>query len=115
GAVSGYLHTHARVGDQLEIAAPRGTFILDTTDAPILLVSAGIGVTPVLAMLHALAEEHSGREIWWLHGARSRREQAFAAETRTLLASLSSVRSHICYSDPGSHDREGHDFDSAGR
>ena len=64
GAASGYLHTRLAVGDQLDIAAPRGTFILDRTDAPVLLISAGIGATPVLAMLHALAEEHSDREIW---------------------------------------------------
>jgi ferredoxin-NADP reductase/MOSC domain-containing protein YiiM/ferredoxin len=115
GAASGYLHTRLRVGDQLDIAAPRGTFILDRTHAPVLLISAGIGATPVLAMLHALAKEHSDREIWWLHGARSRHDHSFAAETRTLLASLPNVRSHICYSSPGSDDREGHDFDSAGR
>ena len=72
GAASGYLHTRLAVGDQLDIAAPRGTFILDRTHAPVLLISAGIGATPVLAMLHALAEEHSDREIWWLHGARKR-------------------------------------------
>ena len=51
-------------------------------DAPVLLISAGIGATPVLAMLHALAEEHSEREIWWLHGARSSRDHSFAAEAR---------------------------------
>ena len=51
-------------------------------DAPVLLISAGIGATPVLAMLHALAQEHSDREIWWLHGARSGRDHAFAAEAR---------------------------------
>ena len=55
GAASGYLHTRLAVGDQLDIAAPRGTFILDRTDAPVLLISAGIGATPVLAMLQALA------------------------------------------------------------
>jgi ferredoxin-NADP reductase/MOSC domain-containing protein YiiM/ferredoxin len=115
GAVSGYLHTRLHVADRLDIAAPRGTFILDHTDAPILLISAGIGATPVLAMLHALAEEHSNREIWWLHGARSRRDHSFAMETRTLLASLPNVRSHVYYSRPGPHDREGRDFDNAGR
>src|SRR5437763_5270837 len=81
GAASGYLHTRLAVGDQLDVGAPRGTFLLDaTSDAPVLLVSAGIGATPVLAMLHALAEAHSARPIWWLHGARSRRDHAFAAE-----------------------------------
>ena len=105
----------SRVGDQLEIAAPRGTFILDRTHAPVLLISAGIGATPVLAMLHALAHEHSEREIWWLHGARSSRDHSFAAEARALLASLPNVRTHVCYSRPGPDDLEGRDFDSAGR
>jgi len=114
-AASGHLHTRLAVGDQLEIAAPRGTFMLDRTHAPVLLISAGIGATPVLAMLHALAEEHSDREIWWLHGARSSREHSFAAEARTLLASLPNVRTRLYYSRPGPNDLEGRDFDSAGR
>ena len=115
GVASSYLHTRIAVGDQLEIAAPRGTFILDQTHTPVLLISAGIGATPVLAMLHALAKEHSDREIWWLHGARSSRDHSFAAEARALLASLPNVRTHVCYSRPGPDDLEGRDFDSAGR
>jgi ferredoxin-NADP reductase len=115
GTASGYLHTHLRVGDQLQIAAPRGTFILDPSQAPVLLISVGVGATPMLAMLHALAQEHSEREIWWLHGARSSGEDCFAAEARALLGSLPNVRTHICFSRPASTDLEGRDFDSAGR
>ena len=115
GAASGYLHSRLAVGDRLDVAAPRGTFILGQTHAPVLLISAGIGATPVLAMLHTLAEKHSDREIWWLHGARNRREQSFAAESRALLASLPNVHTHICFSRPGPDDREGRDFDSASR
>ncbi len=115
GAASGYLHTRLGVGDQLEIAAPRGTFILDGTHAPVLLITAGIGATPALAMLHALAEGHSDREIWWLYGARSSRDHSFAAEARALLTALPSAHSYICYSRPGSGDLEGRDFDRAGR
>ena len=115
GVVSGYLHTRLEVGDRLEIGAPRGTFILDGTKAPVLLITAGIGATPALAMLHALAEQHSEREIWWLHGARSSRDQAFAVEARALLASLPNVHTHVCYSRPGPDDLEGRDFDDAGR
>ncbi len=115
GAVSGYLHTRLAVGDQLDIAAPRGTFILDGTQAPVLLISAGIGATPVLAMLHALAQERSDREIWWLHGARNGREHSFAAEARALLGSLPKARARVYYSRPGPDDLEGRDFDSAGR
>ncbi len=114
GVASGYLHTRVAVGDQLDIAAPRGTFILDQTDAPVLLISAGIGATPVLAMLQSLAQEHSEREIWALHGARNGREHSFAAEARALLGSLPNARAHVYYSRPGPDDLEGRDFDSAG-
>jgi ferredoxin-NADP reductase/MOSC domain-containing protein YiiM/ferredoxin len=115
GIASGYLHTRLAVGDPLEVAAPRGTFILDRTTAPVLLISAGIGATPVLAMLNELAADSSEREIWWLHGARDSQEHAFAAEARTLVASLPNARTHVCYSRPGPDDIEGRDFDSVGR
>ena len=115
GVASSYLHTRLSVGDRLDIAAPRGTFILDRTNAPVLLISAGIGATPVLAMLQALAKMHSDREVWWLHGARSSSDHSFAGETRTLLASLPKVRAHVYYSRPGPSDLKGREFDSAGR
>ena len=115
GIASGYLHTRLAAGDRLDIAAPRGTFILDRTDAPVLLISAGIGATPVLAMLNTLAEEHSDREIWWLHSARNRREHSFADEAQALLTSLPNARRHVYYSRPGPDDVKGRDFDAAGR
>ena len=115
GAASGYLHTTLRAGDRLDIAAPRGTFILGQGDAPVLLISAGIGATPVLAMLHALAAGGSRREVWWLHGARCSRDDAFAAEARRLLASLANVHTLVCYSRPGAGDRQGRDYDRPGR
>jgi ferredoxin-NADP reductase len=116
GIASGYLHTRLAVGEHLDIAAPRGTFILDgATSAPVLLISAGIGATPVLAMLHALASKHSDREIWWLHGARNSHEHPFAAEARERLASLPNVRGRVYYSRPDRNDVVGRDYDSAGR
>ena len=115
GVTSAYLHTRLAAGDRVDIAAPRGTFILDRTDAPVLLISAGIGATPVLAMLNALAEEHADRQIWWLHSARNRREHSFAAEAQALLPSLANARRHVYYSRPGRNDVEGRDFDAAGR
>jgi ferredoxin-NADP reductase/MOSC domain-containing protein YiiM len=115
GVVSGYLYTRIAVGDQLDIAAPRGAFILDETTAPVLLISAGIGATPVLAMLHALAQEHSDRQIWWLQAARDSREQPFAVEARSLVASLPNTRAQVYYSQPGPNDLEGRDYDHAGR
>src|SRR3954451_17274978 len=115
GTASGFLHTRLFVGDQLDIAAPRGTFILDTSDAPLLLVSAGIGATPVLAMLHALVDRRSDREIWWVHGARRGRDHAFAGEARALLESLPNARTQICYSHPTKEDAAGTDYDTHGR
>ncbi len=114
GTASGYLHTRLKIGDRIDIAAPRGAFILDPTGVPVLLISAGIGATPLLAMLHALARERSERAIWWLHGARSRREHAFAAEARELLAALPNARTHVCYSRPAPDDIPGRDFDRRG-
>ena len=98
GAASGYLTTRLRPGAILDAAAPRGDVDLDGGRGPVLLVSAGIGVTPVLAMLHDLAARHSSREIWWIHGARSPREQPLAAEAHALLASLPHAREHVFYS-----------------
>ena len=115
GIASGYLHSEISVGERLDIAAPRGTFFLDRSQAPVLLISAGIGATPVLAMLQALAREQSDREVWWLHGARCSRHHTFAAEARALLASLPNAQAHVYYSRPGPEDVEGRDFDGTGR
>ena len=78
------------------------------------LLSAGVGATPVLAMLHALASESSSRQVWWLYGARNREDHPFLQEARTLLQSLQNGRSHICYSKPGPQDQQGADFDAPG-
>lgn len=99
GLVSGYLTSKLTAGTDLEAAAPRGDFVLDEDDgSPVLLLSAGIGVTPVLAMLHQLAATHSQREVWWLHGARGPREHPLAAEAHQLVASLPHGSEHIFYS-----------------
>lgn len=115
GVASGYLHTRVRTGDILEIGAPRGTFVLRPGDRPVVLVSAGVGATPVLAMLHALTTERSSRPVWWLHGARNRAEHAFAEEARGLLESLPDAHRVVCYSDARPEDRAGRDFDVSGR
>jgi len=115
GAGSSFVHTRVHAGDMLEVAAPRGTFVLQPGDSPVLLISAGVGATPVLAMLHALAGTRSGRDIWWLHSARNRAEQPFAAESRALLAQLTSGHQHICYSRPGPNDVPGRDYQTHGR
>ncbi len=115
GAAGPYVETRLKVGDVIDASAPRGAFTLRQGDGPVILLSAGIGLTPVLAMLQALAAGRSRREVWWIHGARNRAEHAFAAEVQGLLKLLPGGHSHICYSAPGPADRPAIDFDAAGR
>ena len=112
GTGSQFIHTRIRTGDQLEVAAPRGTFILRPGDTPVLLISAGVGATPVMAMLQALAADQPSREVWWLHGARSRADEPFATESESLIAGLTHGHRLICYSHPAPDDLRGSDYRS---
>jgi MOSC domain-containing protein YiiM/ferredoxin-NADP reductase len=115
GAAGAYIDAQVQVGDLLDASAPRGSFTLKPGDGPVILVSAGVGATPVLAMLHALAAAASSREVWWIYGARNGSEHPFGAETRALLDVLPRSHSHIRYSSPGPADRPAVDFDAPGR
>ncbi|OBK13160.1 MOSC and FAD-binding oxidoreductase domain-containing protein [Mycobacterium asiaticum] len=99
GSVSGYLHDHIQPGSVLDVAAPRGDFVLADGSRPIVLISAGIGATPLLAMLHALSTTASGREIWWVHTTRSRESQAFAGEVSVLVESLPHAHQRVFYTE----------------
>ncbi len=114
GAAGTYLQDHVRIGDVLDVSAPRGSFILQFGERPVVLLSAGIGATPVLAMLHALAAASSTRQILWLHAARDGQHHPFSAETRRLMLTLNHGRSYVCYSKPDARDRMGEDFDATG-
>jgi ferredoxin-NADP reductase len=97
GQVSRWLHGHAKTGMVIESAAPRGDFYLVDDGSPVLLVSAGVGATPVMAMAHALSTAHSPRQIWWLHTTQSIATDAFAAEVAGLLDSLPDAHRHVFY------------------
>jgi ferredoxin-NADP reductase/MOSC domain-containing protein YiiM len=114
GVAGGYLRATVEVGDRIKVAAPRGQFTLDESAHPVVLVSAGVGVTPMLAMLHALHDSRSTRDIWWLHGTRNGAEHAFAQETRSLLATLPNAHSRLWYSRPDPDDHIGTDYDELG-
>ena len=116
GLGSAYLHEHTHVGDILEASAPRGSFTLASGTGPVVLLSAGIGVTPVLAMLYASvsAGASSPRDVWWVHGARDGAHHAFAKEARDLVRSLKLAHSSILYSRPRADDRLGQDYDAIG-
>lgn len=114
GIGSAYLCDRTREGDVLDVSAPRGSFTLHPGEGPVVLLSAGVGATPVMSMLHMLAAEKSQREIWWIYGARNRVEHPFAEESRLLLKQLPRGREYIVYSRPAAIDRAGTDYDAPG-
>jgi ferredoxin-NADP reductase/MOSC domain-containing protein YiiM len=114
GIGSSFLCNRAREGDLLDVSAPRGSFTLRPSQNPVVLLSAGVGATPVMSMLHSLAAERSQREIWWIYGARNRAEHPFAEESRSLMKQLSHGRGYIVYSRPSAADQVGADFDAPG-
>jgi ferredoxin-NADP reductase/ferredoxin len=115
GVAGAYIADGVQAGDTIEMTSPRGSFTLRAGDGPVAFLSAGIGATPVLAMLHALAAAKSPRQVWWLHGARDGGEHPFAEEARAALKVLPGAHSHIRFSAPGPGDRRGIDFDAPGR
>jgi ferredoxin-NADP reductase/MOSC domain-containing protein YiiM len=114
GVAGNYLSEHIRVGDSIDVAAPRGAFVLRQGTQPVVLLSAGIGATPTLAMLRALAKSASTRSVWWCHGARNSTEHPFAREIEELLRSLPNSRRVVAYSRPLPVDRLGAHFDITG-
>jgi len=114
GAGGTYLRDHVRVDDALDVSAPRGSFVLQSGECPVVLLSAGIGATPVLAMLHVLSAARSTRQVLWVHAARDGQHHPFVAEVRRLMLALPHGRSFVCYSRPGSRDNVGENFDAAG-
>jgi ferredoxin-NADP reductase/MOSC domain-containing protein YiiM/ferredoxin len=115
GAAGKYLQENLRVGDHLDVSSPRGSFVLQAGERPIVLLSAGIGATPVLAMLHALAAAHSTRQVMWLHTARDGQHHPFAGEVRRLMRVLTNGHSYVCFTRPDSIDKAGEDFNAKGR
>jgi ferredoxin-NADP reductase/MOSC domain-containing protein YiiM len=114
GIGSSLLCNHTQEGDVLDVSAPRGSFTLSPGKNPVVLLSAGVGATPVMSMLHTLAAERSQREVWWIYGARNRVDHPFREESRSLLQQLSCGRGYIVYSRPAATDLVGADFDALG-
>jgi ferredoxin-NADP reductase/MOSC domain-containing protein YiiM len=115
GIASSYLHAQVKTGAILETSAPRGTFTLLDGTRPVILLSAGVGVTPMLAMLHTEAEAKTTRDVWWIHGARDGLHHSFPGEVRSLVQSLKSGHSAVVYSRPAAGDQLGRNYDAEGR
>ncbi len=115
GIGSSYVNSTVREGDALMALPPRGLFMVEPGSRPIALLSAGIGVTPMAAMLEQLESCPLGRQVYFIHGARSGREHVLDARVRELTTGSQLLRRFVKYSQPSSDDLEGRDFDAAGR
>ncbi len=114
GAASSFLHNYVGLGDVVDVSAPRGPFTLRPGARPVVLLSVGVGATPLLAMLYSLSVATASREVWWLYGARNRENHPFAHEVESLLRTLSGGRIYVTYSRPGVDDRMGRDYNGSG-
>ena len=98
GLVSSYLHQLVAEGGIVELAAPAGDFTLETTkQTPVVLVSGGVGQTPLLGMLDYLVSTGSPREVVWVHGSRNLQVHAFREPVAQLAAQYQNVQNHIFY------------------
>jgi ferredoxin-NADP reductase/MOSC domain-containing protein YiiM len=115
GLSSNYFHDHVRPGAKLCVKAPRGEFWLDPgDDTPVVLVSAGVGLTPLISMLNGIVAAGSGRPVWFIHGTRGGREHAMGEHVRRLAAENDNVHLHVRYSRPEPGDIEGQNHDGIG-
>ena len=115
GLVSRQLHDRVEVGAIVDARAPAGDFVLGCTNCPIALISAGVGLTPMLSMLYQLAEAGAERPIWWLHGARDGAHHALAREVAQLAARHPNLSTRVAYSRPAPGDELGVQYDVQGR
>ncbi len=115
GLASRYLHDRLEPGAIIQCRPPSGDFVLDCSECPLVLISSGVGVTPMMSILHATAAEERDRPIWFIHGARDGDHHPFKRETRKLATDRPNIRVHVAYSRPRPEDKLGTDFDSEGR
>lgn len=115
GIVSTYLHTHVKEGDTIPITAPAGDFYLDLdTSLPLVLISGGVGLTPMMAMLNTTVNESPNREIYYIHAAINSQLHAFRAHVNDLAAGHKNVHSLVIYEKPSEDDKEMKNYDKEG-
>ena len=118
GVLSNYLHNHIKAGDRVELSPPCGEFTLEfpaDTAKPLVFIAGGVGVTPLISMLHqALKSSNSSRRIVFIHAALNGAVQAFSGELEALRTDYSNLHVHVCYSAPDDADRDANRHDSEG-
>jgi nitric oxide dioxygenase len=114
GYVSTLLHEEVQIGDTLQLAAPHGNFFIDVNaTTPVVLISGGVGLTPLISMLNRVLQS-PGREIVFVHGARNSGVHAMKDHLRATVAQHPNFKTFIFYNEPLPQDQAGRDFDYRG-
>ncbi|MGG5254398.1 NO-inducible flavohemoprotein [Neobacillus sp. SM06] len=115
GVVSTYLHNHVNEGDNISISAPAGDFYLDQeSNLPLILISGGVGQTPMMCMLNSVIHENPGREIYFIHAAINSRYHAFKEHVKSIRAKNHHVKSYVIYEKPTDEDVAARNYDKDG-
>lgn len=116
GAASSYFVDKVREGDIVDVKAPSGHFFLDLNQPkPVVLISGGVGITPMLSMMNAIIESGSKREVYFFHGARNRAEHIQRPYLTEIVGQYENIHIHVAYSKPSKDDFAGRDFQHEGR
>lgn len=115
GLASRHLHDSVDPGTIIESRRPAGDFVMTCNKCPLVLVSAGVGLTPMVSILQSVAAEGGERPIWFVHAARDGRHHPLAAEVSELAATRSDIQIHVAYSRPCVADKRGVNYDNEGR
>jgi ferredoxin-NADP reductase/predicted pyridoxine 5'-phosphate oxidase superfamily flavin-nucleotide-binding protein len=115
GLVSRHLHDNVERGAIIESRHPAGDFMMTCNVCPLVLISAGVGVTPLMSIVHTVATENSDRSVWFVHGARDGSHHPLNEEVRNLVADCPNITVHVAYSRPRPEDELGRHYDSEGR
>jgi nitric oxide dioxygenase len=116
GVASNYLHDQGGPGTLVRVSAPAGDFFLGAQDSrPLVLLSGGVGLTPILSMLDTLVAQGGQRDIWYVHAALSGRHHAMKQHLKEVVANHPGVRSIVFYEFPTPEDVQGRDYDEPGR
>ncbi|MDA5557817.1 FAD-binding oxidoreductase [Shimia sp. MMG029] len=115
GLASRMLHSKIAVGDVIDAKPPAGDFVIPDNSSPLVLISAGVGLTPMVAMLHEALHQNPNRPVWFLHGTRNRRHHALRTEVAKLISDAPNATSRVFYSQPDPDDLLGQHYDAQGR
>ena len=114
GVVSNYLHETVQEGDILTASAPAGDFVLEEKEIPAVLISGGVGQTPMVSMLNTIVEQQPEREVIFIHGALNSQLHALRGEVEQVAKDHAGVKNYVAYSEPTVDDREAKNYDKEG-